>query len=206
MDDVNLDDEGVGWPSYVDFLSTFVFVLFIFIGSLLYLLSGDMRKRSFEEMIGPYIKSLNEHGISNLLVGRQLHIGLEEKVEFENGKWAVLEKHERFLQEVGQNLAKAPPGCKRIIVQGYADRVPFCEEWRGNKCVKEDPFGNWNLSAKRALAVLRFFYLCSNCGYGEGVRKKLTLSGQGDISSAPDLGGSHKDRRVDVIMDYGDDH
>jgi hypothetical protein len=39
MDEDRLTDETVAWPSYVDFLSTYAFVLLLFVGGLLYLLA-----------------------------------------------------------------------------------------------------------------------------------------------------------------------
>jgi flagellar motor protein MotB len=184
-------DESVGWPSYVDFLSTFVFVLFIFIGSLLYILSGDIQQRSFEKRIAPYVEDLRKAGIAHTVKGMQVHIPLKGKVDFVTGNATLLPQHERFLRQVGRRLGKAP-GARRIVIQGYADKQPF----------PGDPFGNWRLSAQRALRVQEFFYQCRNCGYGAEVRNMLTLTGEGDTSAT---GGSNRqDRRVDVIIDFGE--
>jgi flagellar motor protein MotB len=63
---------------------------------------------------------------------------------------------------------------------------------------KGDPFGNWSLSAKRALNVLQFLYDCPDCGYGPEMRKYLVLLGEGDVESRK---AGADDRRVDLEID-----
>jgi flagellar motor protein MotB len=113
-------------------------------------------------------------------------------VDFEEGKAAILPRHVPYLQNIASILAKAP-GSKRIIVLGFADRTLF----------KDDPFGNWRLSAERALNVLRFFYNCHDCGYGDEIRDQLTLTGEGDIGASQTNITNAEDRRVDIIIDFG---
>ena len=66
----SMGDEGVGWPSYVDFLSTFSFVLFIFIGSLLFLMHGQIGERAFESKVSDYVTRLRKEGIEVTVEGR----------------------------------------------------------------------------------------------------------------------------------------
>src|ERR1022692_3116067 len=194
MENLSFSDENVGWPSYVDFLCTFVFVLILFVGSLLYILSGDIRSREFKSMATGFGTVLTGHGIAFTVdvEGRKIRLPLKGQVDFDPGESAILPRHEAYLRNIGSILAQAP-GSKRIIVLGFADRTPF----------EGDPFGNWRLSAVRALSVLRFFYNCHDCGYDVEIRKQLTLTGEGDIGASQTNATNAEDRRVDIIIDFG---
>ena len=197
LDDLSFGDENVGWPSYVDFLSTFIFVLILFVGSLLYLLSGDIQERLIQAKVQPYSKSLSDQGVFNVVEGKKIKLPLKGMVEFDVGRSTLLEKHIPYLRRIGSMLARAP-GSKRIVVRGYADSSPFAN----------DPFGNWRLSSERALNILRFFYDCKDCGYGEDVRRQLTLTGEGDLDAKREKSGraddGKDDRRVDIFIEFGD--
>ncbi|HEY3738219.1 MAG TPA: hypothetical protein VGL53_00170, partial [Bryobacteraceae bacterium] len=69
-------DESVGWPSYVDFLSTFSFVLFIFIGSLLFLMHGQIGERAFAAKVEGYVSHLRQQGIEVTVEGRKIRYDL----------------------------------------------------------------------------------------------------------------------------------
>lgn len=86
-------------------------------------------------------------------------------------------------------------GLQRIVVRGLAD---------SQQC-PSDPFCNWEISARRAQEVLKFFYNCLDCGYGESaeqVRRLLVVSGDGDTASTDRGKNSSQDRRVDIILDF----
>ena len=183
-------DESVGWPSYVDFLSTFSFVLFIFIGSLLFLMHGQIGDRVFAAKMHRYVETLKRQGIEVSVQERKIRFDLTRKVDFANNSAELEERHKEYLRRVGQALPqglKTAGNCK-VVVVGKADATKFL----GN------PFGNWNLSAERALTVLRFLYDCPDCGYGPEMRKYLVLLGEGDVESQK-AGAS--DRRVDLEID-----
>ena len=57
--------EGVAWPSYVDFLSTFTFVLIIFLGSLIYLMAQGIRQGQFQQDISKSIPVLISGGFQS---------------------------------------------------------------------------------------------------------------------------------------------
>jgi flagellar motor protein MotB len=192
VDEDKLTDETIAWPSYVDFLSTFAFVLLLFMGGLSYLLTGALASRQFKRQIAYYRNKLKHAGISSWIEGRQLHINMENQLSFVSGKANIEPKYIPALRTVGHLIAEAPGPPRRIVVAGYADRQPFAG----------DPFGNWNLSARRAEAVVKFFYLCQDCGYKTDIRSKLVLIGEGDTSADQEVKNNALDRRVDVILDY----
>jgi flagellar motor protein MotB len=191
-------DENVGWPSYVDFLSTFIFLLILFIGSLVFQVSGVIAKGRMRREL---VRISNGIGVPNYVRQNKIFIPLAEQVNFASGSSELDSIALEHLTNVGLQIAKACHDpkirCNKIIVEGHADSVP----------VKSNPkFGNWKLSSVRALNVLQFFYGCGNCGYGEEIRSRLTLSGEGDIGAKQSRSGNSGDRRVDVVLDYGQAH
>jgi flagellar motor protein MotB len=183
-------DESVGWPSYVDFLSTFSFVLFIFIGSLLFLMHGQIGERAFASKVNDYVTRLRKEGIEVTVEGRKIRFDLRRQVAFGTRQATLTSEHEAYLRKVAHELQPGldTAGQCKVVVLGKADAKKY----------PNDPFGNWDLSARRALAVLRFLYNCTDCGYGADMQKRLVLLGEGDVDSA---GASSDDRRVDLVID-----
>lgn len=199
-------DEGIAWPSYVDFLSTFIFVLIIFIGSLLYILSGDIGNRTFRDSIARTQAALDQAHIDNWVEGKKLYISLKDQVTFETGcpdpaKPAcavdLSPENVSHLRRVG-NIVAENGGWNRIVIEGRADSTPYHDPRTG----KIDDFGNFTLSSRRAMQVLQFFYNCHNCGYDlDTVRSRIVLSGLGTKN---ETGADKGERRVDLVLDYSD--
>src|SRR5947209_1861455 len=91
-------DESVGWPSYVDFLSTFSFVLFIFIGSLLFLMHGGIGEKAFEEKVAPYVAKLKKEGIEAKVENRKIRFDLRNHVAFATKQATLTSQHEDYLR------------------------------------------------------------------------------------------------------------
>jgi flagellar motor protein MotB len=121
-------DEHIGWPSYVDFLSSFVFVLIVFVGSLLYLLSGDIHQRLMDQKIRPIEKELQGAGIDVRREGNKLILPLQTKVEFETNHADIRPKYYRYLREVGKHFSNQ--SVKRIVILGFADSQPCRSDLR----------------------------------------------------------------------------
>jgi flagellar motor protein MotB len=190
----------------VDFLSTFIFILIIFIGSLLYILSGDIGYRSFRETVARAQSELNRAHIDNWVEGRKLYISLRDQVVFETGcpdpvrpdcTRVLSDENVSHLRRVASIVA-ANDGWSRIVIEGRADATPYRDPQTG----MVDDFGNFALSSRRAMQVLQFFYNCSDCGYElDVVRSRLVLSGLGSKSGT---GADKSERRVDLVLDYSD--
>jgi hypothetical protein len=199
-------DLAIAWPSYVDFLSAFIFVLIIFIGSLLYLLSGHLGEQTFLHSVGKTRAALDVANIPNWVQGRKLYISLKDQVRFETGcpnptkpgcAVDLTPVNQANLHKVAGIIA-GNPGWNRIVIEGRADATPYRDPRTG----KIDDFGNFELSSRRAMQVLRFFHDCDNCGYDLAVvRSKLVLSGLGTRS---ETGADQGERRVDLVLDYSD--
>ncbi len=197
-------DEGIAWPSYVDFLSTFIFVLIIFVGSLLYIMSGDIGDRTFRDSVSRTQAALNQAHIENWVEGKKLYISLKDQVRFETGcpdparpacSASLTSENVVHLRNVAGIIADNP-GWNRIVIEGRADSMPYHDPKTG----KVDEFGNFDLSSRRAMQVLRFFHDCADCGYDvKLLRPRLVLSGLGNKT---DTGADQGERRVDVVLDY----
>jgi flagellar motor protein MotB len=166
-------------------------VLFIFIGSLLFLIYGQLPEKLFAIKTAGYVRSLKEQGVDVTQNGMKLFYNLRKHVAFDRGSAELSEKDKEYLRKVAGKLTEAMKlaGSCSVVVKGTADSHPY----------PNDPFGNWSLSARRALAVLRFLHECHGCGYSDDIKRKLTLLGEGDIAADPNP--NDDDRRVDLIID-----
>jgi len=200
MHDSVLNDENIGWPSYVDFLTSFAFVLIMFVTWSVNLIAGVERDQAIHTALEKISRQFTHAGFDAVIEGKKVRIPLRNKVVFKEGQFELNEDGKAHLREAGRLIA-ADPDVKRIIVMGYADRVQ----------PKHDEFRNWTLSVDRAEAVLKFLYLCTDCGYKpQDIRPKLVLHGVGDLDSrqlqaSEQTTGDAGDRRVDIVLDRGDD-
>lgn len=210
------NEEGISWPSYVDFMSTFIFILIIFLGSLVYLMAGSLRQQEFIQQIGPSIvelKALQKETNAGVdfhvdAIALKVYITLKGQIIFKTGcpndrrddcpKTLPVETTET-LRKVGKIIAQNPH-CTRVVIEGRADSQKVYRRTSLGK-LEEDPFGNWELSTNRATEVLKFFWNCTDCGYDANLfRPKFTLSGLGEQGPNPE------ERRVDVTIDYSSGH
>jgi flagellar motor protein MotB len=196
MRDYGMADQNVAWPSYVDFLSSFVFILILFVTATVYLISGaqDQRRITGYETVDK--DRLSAAGIEVEVEGRRSIIHTGKKVNFPVSGHDLDAQGRAELRRVGEQLAGLKH-VRRIVVQGHADQLQN----------PDDKFFNWDLSVKRALEVLKFLYLCEDCGYGPAVRAKLVLRGEGELDAhqlTPEQrkSGNRDDRGVDIILDY----
>lgn len=201
MIDEESNEEGIGWPSYVDFLSTFAFILIIFVGSLLYLMSGGLGRATLISETHGIRSQLTADHFTYVIRGNQVVISLKDQVNFATGCpqadghtcQGIPPGDQAHLRKLGEVIGRYH-NYRYIMVEGQTDATPY----------PNDPFGNWDLSARRALAVLRYFYLCGDCGYDQKeIQKKLVLKGLGDTMASTDKQDRATDRRVDVVLDYG---
>jgi flagellar motor protein MotB len=206
------DDDISVWPGYVDFMSTFIFILLIFVGALLYILSGDIGDKSFRSSVLTTESDLTRAGIQYTVQGRKIVISLKGLVKFESGcpdlgrascktyNDTLSPENEEHLRVVATIIANHP-GCRRIVIEGLADSMPYPDP-------KTSEFKNFELSARRAMQVLKFFHDCPECDKKYDVlkvRPKLALSGLGSKLGSEQSGKGNKDeRRVDVILDYSE--
>lgn len=190
-------DEQVAWPSYVDVLSSFIFILLLFVSSSINFIADVAAKEELHRKLVEIASKFNSLDYHAAVEGDTVRVSLKDKVSFPLGRADLDIGSIINLRVTGGQIAHYK-SARRIVVQGYADKVPGTE-----------PFRNWELSIQRATAVLRFLYTCTDCGYEPAdIQKKLVLRGEGDVASralkfSETESGVSTDRRVDIVFDFG---
>jgi hypothetical protein len=82
FDDSSTAEENVGWPSYVDFLATFCFILMLFISSTVYLIADVEKRELIAQRVEGLGKDLAAQGFHPSAEGNVLRVPLSGKVEF----------------------------------------------------------------------------------------------------------------------------
>lgn len=122
--------------------------------------------------------------------GGKLRVGLVDKILFDPGEAEISKRGEEVLSRVAEALA-AIPG-KQIQVSGHTDRMPI-----NSKLVERYPT-NWELSAARALHVVRFLAEKANVP-----PDRLVASGYGEfhpVASNKTPAGRAKNRRIEILL------
>jgi chemotaxis protein MotB len=122
--------------------------------------------------------------------GGKLRVGLVDKILFDPGEAEISKRGEEVLGRVAEALA-AIPG-KQIQVSGHTDRMPI-----NSKLVERYPT-NWELSAARALHVVRFLAEKANVP-----PDRLVASGYGEfhpVASNKTPAGRAKNRRIEILL------
>ena len=128
---------------------------------------------------------------SELVIEKQLDrvkIVLDSDMLFKTGSWIITEEGEKNIEDLGQVLAENPD--LEIMVEGHTDNLPF----KGNGNIKN----NWDLSAKRATAVIEILKKNSTIN-----PQNLKAVGHGEfnpISENNTEDGRAKNRRIEIIL------
>jgi chemotaxis protein MotB len=122
--------------------------------------------------------------------GGKLRVDLVDKILFESGEAQISKRGETVLAKVGAVLAQIDD--KTIQVSGHTDNLPL-----GEKLTATFPT-NWELSAARAVTVVRF--LSEKAGVPA---RRLVASGYGEwspIASNKTGAGRARNRRIEILL------
>jgi chemotaxis protein MotB len=122
--------------------------------------------------------------------GGKLRVGLVDKVLFNSGEAVVNKRGESVLLKVGAILAGVAD--RQILVSGHTDQTPIGEK-RATQFAS-----NWELSAARAINVVRFLQDKASVP-GE----RLVASGYGEfhpVASNKSSTGRAKNRRIEILL------
>jgi chemotaxis protein MotB len=122
--------------------------------------------------------------------GGRLRVDLVDKILFESGEATVSKRGEGVLAKVGAVLAQIDD--KQIQVSGHTDNLPL-----GEKLTAQFPT-NWELSAARAVTVVRFLAEKANVP-----PQRLVASGYGEwspIASNKSPSGRARNRRIEILL------
>jgi len=118
----------------------------------------------------------------------KVYVSMENKLLFQSGSWAVGTEGKRAVKQLGTVLADNSG--INVLIEGHTDNVPY----KGSDQVS----GNWDLSTKRATAIVNILIENTNINPGS-----LTAAGRGEFSpigTNDTAEGKSKNRRIEVIL------
>jgi len=124
-------------------------------------------KTTYDELVEGLKDEIEAGEVQIRRMKDRLSVNLVDKILFDSGKASVKPTGIKILRKIGAELAKIEG--KRIQIEGHTDNVPI-----GGRLKEKFP-SNWELSASRAMAVVRILQadvgidptLLSSAGYGE---------------------------------------
>src|SRR5450432_328696 len=122
--------------------------------------------------------------------GGKLRVDLVDKILFDSGESQISKRGEGVLARVGAVLAQIDD--KTIQVSGHTDNLPL-----GDKLTAQFPT-NWELSAARAVNVVRFLVEKASVP-----PQRLVASGYGEwspIASNKTTAGRARNRRIEILL------
>lgn len=118
----------------------------------------------------------------------KVYVSMENKLLFSSGSWAVGAEGRRAVKQLGGVLGNNPDIA--VLIEGHTDNAPY----KGNGNLS----GNWDLSTKRATAIVNILRENSNIN-----PENLTAAGRGEfapIATNDTPAGKAKNRRIEVIL------
>ena len=147
-------------------------------------------KSTYESLISDLKKQIENQEITIKKFRDKISVTLVDRILFEFGKASITSEGEKILEKVGEIL-KTVQG-KQIRIVGHTDNIPIMAKYR-----YKFP-SNWELSAARAAAVIRYFQ--NNIHLDP---KNLEAVGQSfyePIASNETSQGRAQNRRVEIII------
>ena len=118
----------------------------------------------------------------------KVYVSMQNKLLFRSGQWKVGKEGKQALQQLATVLAENPDIA--VLIEGHTDNVPY----KGKGAVE----GNWDLSTKRATAVVQI--LLEN---GLVLPQNLTAAGRSEflpVGPNSTSEGRTANRRIEVIL------
>ncbi|RMA65792.1 OmpA/MotB family protein [Ulvibacter antarcticus] len=150
--------------------------------------SKDAKMRKLKDAISAALTNFEGNGLTVEQRDGKVYVSMENKLLFESGSWAVNSRGREAIVELGKVLAQNPEIA--VLIEGHTDNVPY----GGSGALKD----NWDLSAKRATAVVSI--LTENSGIP---KDNLTAAGRGEyapVGSNATSEGRAKNRRIEVVL------
>jgi len=147
---------------------------------------SDSRKRLEEEMRS----ALQSKDITISELQGKLTVNILDRIMFDSGSAELKPEGQKVLRQIAGVLAQYPK--RQILVVGHTDNVPV------KASAKRGFTTNWELSAARATAAVRF--LCEKAGVDP---RRLGALGYGEYHPVADNstdGGKAKNRRIALVI------
>jgi chemotaxis protein MotB len=145
--------------------------------------------KTYDDLVKTMKNEIAEGEIRISQQGERLSVDVSEQVLFLSGSDKVQPKGEKILKKLIPALKGAKD--KRVTVEGHTDNAPI------QKALRKVFPSNWELSAARAVRVVRFLE-------GQGVDPvRLSAVGYGEhrpIASNRDAEGKKRNRRIEIVL------
>ena len=144
--------------------------------------------KSLKEKISDALLNFEDKGLTVEARDGKVYVSMENKLLFRSGSWAVESEGQRAIDGLANVLADNPDIA--ILIEGHTDNVPYS----GKGPLK----GNWDLSTKRATAIVNQLLENPNI-----LPQNLTAAGRGEyLPIAPNSTreGRTANRRIEVVL------
>lgn len=144
--------------------------------------------RNLKEKLSDALLNFEDKGLTVEARDGKVYVSMENKLLFRSGSWEVGSDGRMAIAQLGTVLAENPD--IGVLIEGHTDDVPYA----GKGALE----GNWDLSAKRATAIVKLLEQNS-----EILSQNLTAAGRGEfIPIAPNstAEGRAANRRIEVVL------
>ena len=144
--------------------------------------------RNLKEKLSDALLNFEDKGLTVEARDGKVYVSMENKLLFKSGSWTVGADGRLAIEELGNVLADNPDIA--ILIEGHTDNIPYS----GKGPLK----GNWDLSTKRATAIVNQLLENPNI-----LPQNLTAAGRGEyLPIAPNSTrqGRAANRRIEVVL------
>ncbi|HEY5649776.1 MAG TPA: OmpA family protein, partial [Nitrospiria bacterium] len=150
----------------------------------------DRLKTTYDQLVGELQQEIHEGEITITRVMDKLSVNLVEKILFDSGSAEIKTNGLEVLRRVGNILLDLTD--KEIRVEGHTDNVPI-----GFRLREKFPT-NWELSAARAINVVRYF--SEQLGVKPRYLSAVGLADSHPVSENDSPEGRAQNRRIEIVL------
>ncbi len=148
----------------------------------------DSAVMALKDKVTKALKGYEGQGLSVSYKNGKVYVSMDEKLLFQSGRWEVDVKGQKAIKDLAVVLEKNPD--VNIMIEGHTDDVPY----KGSGNIDD----NWDLSTKRATAVLKILLANSKID-----PKRVIAAGRGEflpIDPSKTSEARAKNRRTEIIL------
>ncbi|NQY27925.1 MAG: OmpA family protein [Flavobacteriaceae bacterium] len=152
------------------------------------LAAKDANMKALKNSISKALTNFEGKGLTVEQRDGKVYVSMENKLLFQSGSWKIGTQGKKAVTQLGTVLAENPE--INVLIEGHTDNDAF----NG----KGDISGNWDLSTKRATAIVTILQENKNIN-----AESLTAAGRSaysPIASNDTPEGKAKNRRIEVIL------
>ena len=152
------------------------------------LAAKDANMKALKNSISKALTNFEGKGLTVEQRDGKVYVSMENKLLFQSGSWKIGVEGKQAVSQLGEVLAENPE--INVLIEGHTDNDAFTG--------KGDISGNWDLSTKRATAIVNILQENKSIN-----AESLTAAGRSafaPIASNDTPEGKAKNRRIEVIL------